>query len=73
VAPKYDIINLGGGRNPVSLQAVIAMIEQALGKRTAIAGQAFIGQTSRRHGPTSQRPSGCWIGRHGSSPARAFA
>lgn len=32
VAPTYNIINLGGGRNPISLQVVIAFIEKALGK-----------------------------------------
>jgi nucleoside-diphosphate-sugar epimerase len=36
----YEIINLGGGRNPLSLQAVIALIEQALGKPAEISGQA---------------------------------
>ncbi len=35
----YEIINLGGGRNPLSLQAVIGMIEKALGKKAKIAGQ----------------------------------
>ena len=29
----YEIINLGGGRNPMTLQAVIALIAKALGKK----------------------------------------
>ena len=37
----YEIINLGGGRNPISLQTVIAFIEKALGKRATIAGKPF--------------------------------
>jgi UDP-glucuronate 4-epimerase len=41
VAPTYNIINLGGGRNPISLQVVIAFIEKALGKKATIAGQPF--------------------------------
>lgn len=32
----YEIVNLGGGRNPITLQAVIAFIEQALGKKAVI-------------------------------------
>jgi UDP-glucuronate 4-epimerase len=35
----YEIINLGGGRNPISLQVVIAFIEKALGKKAKIIGQ----------------------------------
>lgn len=41
LAPGYDIINLGGGRNPISLQTVIAFIENALGKKAVIAGKPF--------------------------------
>jgi nucleoside-diphosphate-sugar epimerase len=37
----YEIINLGGGRNPISLKVVIAFIENALGKRATIAGKPF--------------------------------
>lgn len=37
----YEIINLGGGRNPISLQAVIAFIEKALGKKAIIACRPF--------------------------------
>lgn len=37
----YEIINLGGGNNPISLQTVIAFIEQALGKKAQIAGKPF--------------------------------
>lgn len=37
----YEIINLGGGRNPISLQSVIAFIEKSLGKRARISGQPF--------------------------------
>ena len=37
----YEIINLGGGNNPISLQTVIAFIEQALGKTAKIAGKPF--------------------------------
>jgi nucleoside-diphosphate-sugar epimerase len=32
----YEIINLGGGRNPITLQTVIAFIENALGKKAVI-------------------------------------
>lgn len=32
----YNIINLGGGRNPVTLQAVLASIERSLGKPAII-------------------------------------
>jgi UDP-glucuronate 4-epimerase len=35
----YQIINLGGGRNPITLHTVIGFIEQALGKKATIAGQ----------------------------------
>ena len=37
----YQVINLGGGRNPISLQTVIAFIEKALGKEAKINGQPF--------------------------------
>ncbi len=37
----FEIINLGGGRNPISLQTVIAFIEKALGKKAVINGQPF--------------------------------
>lgn len=37
----YETINLGGGRNPISLQVVIAFIEKALGKKAVIANQPF--------------------------------
>lgn len=37
----FEIINLGGGRNPITLQTVIAFIEKALGKKAIIAGQPF--------------------------------
>ena len=32
----YEIINLGGGNNPITLQTVIAFIEKALGKKAII-------------------------------------
>jgi UDP-glucuronate 4-epimerase len=32
----FEIINLGGGRNPITLQTVIAFIENALGKKAVI-------------------------------------
>ena len=35
----YEIINLGGGRNPLSLQKVIGLIEKALGKKALISSQ----------------------------------
>jgi UDP-glucuronate 4-epimerase len=37
LAPSYEVINLGGGRNPISMLTVIGLIEQALydrGQRT---------------------------------------
>ncbi|MBX3739297.1 MAG: NAD-dependent epimerase/dehydratase family protein [Candidatus Didemnitutus sp.] len=37
----YEIVNLGGGRNPISLQTVIAFMEKALGKKAVIAGKPF--------------------------------
>lgn len=37
----FEIINLGGGRNPITLQAVIAFIEKALGKRAVVHGRPF--------------------------------
>jgi nucleoside-diphosphate-sugar epimerase len=37
----YEIINLGGGRNPITLQTVIGWIEKALGKKARIAGKPF--------------------------------
>jgi nucleoside-diphosphate-sugar epimerase len=37
----YEIINLGGGRNPISLRTAIAFIEEALGKRAVIASTPF--------------------------------
>jgi UDP-glucuronate 4-epimerase len=36
VAPSYDVINLGGGNNPLSITAMIGIIEAALGKRAKI-------------------------------------
>jgi len=37
----YEILNLGGGRNPITLQTVIAFIEAALGKKARIVGKPF--------------------------------
>lgn len=37
----YEIINLGGGQNPISLQTVIAFIERALGKKALVANKPF--------------------------------
>ena len=34
--PKYAVINLGGGRKPISLADVIALLEKQLDKRTTI-------------------------------------
>lgn len=39
--PAFDVINLGGGRNPLALHTVIALIEKALGKNAQVAGQPF--------------------------------
>ena len=38
VAPSYDIINLGGGNNPLRITAMIGIIESTLGKKSKIAG-----------------------------------
>jgi nucleoside-diphosphate-sugar epimerase len=38
----YEVINLGGGRNPVSLRSLIELIEQALGKKAQITGEPFL-------------------------------
>jgi UDP-glucuronate 4-epimerase len=35
-APGFEIINLGGGNNPITLQTVIKFIEDALGKKANI-------------------------------------
>jgi nucleoside-diphosphate-sugar epimerase len=37
----YEIINLGGGRNPVSLNTIIAKLEELLGKKAKIEHKAF--------------------------------
>jgi nucleoside-diphosphate-sugar epimerase len=37
----YEIINLGGGRNPISLQQVIAFAEKALDKKARIDSKPF--------------------------------
>jgi nucleoside-diphosphate-sugar epimerase len=37
----YEIVNLGGGRNPISLRNVISFIEQSLGKKARINGLPF--------------------------------
>jgi len=37
----YEIINLGGGKNPISLNTVIAEIEKYLGKKAIIQEQEF--------------------------------
>jgi nucleoside-diphosphate-sugar epimerase len=37
----YEVINLGGGNNPITLQAVIAFIEKALGKPAVVQGKPF--------------------------------
>ena len=37
----YELINLGGGRNPVNLLAIIALIEKALSKKAVIKNQPF--------------------------------
>jgi nucleoside-diphosphate-sugar epimerase len=37
----YEVINLGGGNNPISLLTVIAMIEKFLGKKAKIANKEF--------------------------------
>ena len=36
VAPGYDVINLGGGNNPLTITAMIGIIETALGKKAKI-------------------------------------
>ncbi|MBA4138476.1 MAG: nucleotide sugar epimerase [Opitutus sp.] len=35
----YEIVNLGGGNNPLSMQAVIALLERLIGQQAIIAGQ----------------------------------
>ncbi len=37
----YEIVNLGGGNNPISLNQVIAFIEQALGKKATCEHKPF--------------------------------
>jgi UDP-glucuronate 4-epimerase len=36
VAPTYNIINLGGGNNPLSITSLIAVTESALGKEAQL-------------------------------------
>ncbi len=38
---SYEIINLGGGNNPIDLMTVIGMIEKFLGKKAKIANKEF--------------------------------
>ncbi|WP_091059340.1 hypothetical protein [Opitutus sp. GAS368] len=35
MAPGYDVINLGGGRNPISMMTVIGFIEKSLNRLRA--------------------------------------
>jgi nucleoside-diphosphate-sugar epimerase len=35
----YEIVNLGGGNNPLSLHAVIALLEKQIGRRAVVAGK----------------------------------
>lgn len=37
----YEIINLGGGRNPISLQYMIATLEELVGKKALVEGKSF--------------------------------
>lgn len=37
----YEIINLGGGRNPVSLNTIISKLEELIGKKAKIEHRAF--------------------------------
>ena len=37
----YEIINLGGGRNPVSLNTIISKFEELLGKKAKINHKSF--------------------------------
>ena len=37
----YEIINLGGGRNPVSLNTIISKLEELIGKKAKIEHKAF--------------------------------
>ncbi|MFO0264922.1 MAG: NAD-dependent epimerase/dehydratase family protein, partial [Planctomycetota bacterium] len=37
----YEIINLGGGKNPVSLHTIIGRLEELLGKKAVIDNKAF--------------------------------
>lgn len=37
----YEVINLGGGNNPIDLMTVIGMIEKFLGKKAKITNKAF--------------------------------
>lgn len=44
----YEIINLGGGQNPISIAKMIAMFEKQLGKKATINPQPFI-KADMRH------------------------
>jgi nucleoside-diphosphate-sugar epimerase len=37
----FEVINIGGGRNPISLNTIIEWIETRLGKKTSVSRKAF--------------------------------
>jgi UDP-glucuronate 4-epimerase len=37
----YEVINLGGGNNPISMNAIISMIEELLGKKASLQNHPF--------------------------------
>ena len=58
----YEIINLGGGNNPVTMNWLIKQFESALAKRAVIKHLPLHKTNLNPVGRTLPRPSGYWIG-----------
>jgi hypothetical protein len=56
--PAFDIINLGGGNNPISLQTMIKWIEKALGEKQGAGSLELRASESRVSDPKSGKSSG---------------
>jgi UDP-glucuronate 4-epimerase len=63
--PGYDIINLGGGRNPITINQIIEWVEDLVGRKLKSNTSPSTQPTSRKHGPTYQKPIVCSIGSQG--------
>ena len=58
----YEIFNLGGGRNPVSLNTIISRLEELLGKKAKINHKPFHVADLMETWADISRQKGCWIG-----------